>query len=79
VNSPVLSSDGEVLYVSVSLQDVTAEIRLALEQPKQCQSCNELRSEIEVLRTEISMQADHLRHSEERFAIYAGGSGLQDP
>lgn len=74
VNSPVLSSDGEVLYVIVSLQDVTAEIRLGLQRPKQCQRCSELRSQIEVLRTEISMQADHLRHSEERFTELLEGA-----
>jgi PAS domain S-box-containing protein len=74
VNSPVLSSDGEVLYVIVSLQDVTAEIQRGLQRSKQCQSCNELRSESEVLRTEISMQADHLRHSEERFTELLEGA-----
>jgi two-component system cell cycle sensor histidine kinase/response regulator CckA len=74
VNSPVVSSNGEVLYIIVSVQDVTAETQSALQSAHESQSCNELRSQIEVLRTEISLQADHLRHSEERFAELLEGA-----
>jgi PAS domain S-box-containing protein len=53
---------------------VTAEIQRAQQNAHQCQSCNELRSQIDVLRTEISRQADHLQHSEERFAELLEGA-----